>query len=347
MTDCTRREMLAGTGALVGAGLLGSPLLARPVRAAEETDLTEWFAKTDGAGTVVDATGEDEVVVQVGTAGNGGDFGFAPPVVRVDPGATVTWEWTGNGGSHNVVAEDGSFESEYYSEAGATFSAETPASGVVPYACAPHSPMGMRGALVVGDAAVALPGSAGASGPGTVGDDGAEKPSFDGWLDDTDNYDGVADRRGESEVTVDVGAMGNGGEFAFEPAAIRVDPGTVVRWEWVGTAGSYDVVDEELGYASEQVRGTGHEFALAFDGDGLSTYECTTYGDRGMRGVVFVGEGPVHTLTPTGVAAVAGTTGLLAAVGAAGLRLHLQTSSQYDPDADADADASANRGSAR
>ncbi|MDS0297807.1 halocyanin domain-containing protein [Halogeometricum sp. S1BR25-6] len=337
MTDCTRRDVLAGTGALVGAGLVGGPLLARPVRAAEETDLTEWFAKTDGADAVVDATGEDEVVVKVGSPGNGGDFGFSPVAVRVDPGVTVTWEWTGAGGSHNVVAEDGSFESEYYSEAGATFSTEAPVAGVVPYACAPHSAMGMRGALVVGDAAVALPGgSGGENGPadGASDDGDAEKPSFDGWLDRTDNYDGVADRRGESEVTVEVGAMGNGGEFAFEPAAIRVDPGTTVVWEWVGTAGAYDVVDDELGYASERVRGTDHEFALAFDGDGLSKYECTTYGDRGMRGVVFVGEGPVDTLTPTGVAAVAGTTGLLAAVGAAGLRLHLRTSSQYDPNAD-------------
>lgn len=333
MAHCTRREMLAGTGSLV----VGSALLARPVRAAEEADLTEWLAKTDGADAVVDATGREEVVVEVGAPGNGGDFGFAPPVVRVDPGATVTWEWTGSGGSHNVVAEDGSFESDYHSNAGATFSAEAPSAGVVPYACAPHSAMGMRGALVVGDAGVALPGgTGGASGDGGSGSD-SERPSFDGWLDGTDNYDGVADRRGESEVTVQVGAMGNGGKFAFEPAAIRVDPGTVVRWEWVGTAGAYDVVDETVGYASEQVRGTGHEFALAFDGDGLSTYECTNYGDRGMRGVVLVGEGPVDALTPTGVAAAAGATGLLAAAGAAGLRLHLQTMSQYDPGADADA----------
>ncbi|ELZ29899.1 plastocyanin [Halogeometricum pallidum JCM 14848] len=338
MTDCTRRDVLAGTGALVGAGLVGGPLLARPVSAAEETDLTEWFAKTDGADAVVDATGQTEVSVEVGAPGNGGDFGFSPPVVRVDPGTTVTWEWTGNGGSHNVVAEDGSFESDYHSEAGATFSAEAPESGVVSYACAPHSAMGMRGALVVGDAAVTLPGGPGGEGGSGAGGDGggdAENPSFDGWLDGTDNYDGVADRRGESEVTVKVGAMGNGGEFAFEPAAIRVDPGTTVVWEWVGTAGAYDVVDDTVGYASEQVRGTGHEFALAFDGDGLSKYGCTNYGDRGMRGVVLVGEGPVDVLTPTGVAAVTGATGLLAVVGAAGLRLHLQTSSQYDPDADA------------
>ena len=330
MPGYTRRQMLAGTGAL-----MGSALLARPARAAEATDLTEWLANTDGADAVVDATGRDDVAVEVGTAGNGGAFAFSPAVVRVSPGATVTWTWTGEGGSHNVVAEDGSFESAFATDAGATFSHSPSSPGVIPYACAPHSPMGMRGALVVGDVAVTLPGGAAAddaSASESDGGDDAPKPSFDGWLAGTDNYDGVADRRGESEVTVEVGATGNGGAFAFEPAAVHVDPGTVVRWEWVGTAGAYDVVDERVRYASERVRGTGHEFALAFDGDGLSTYECTTYRDRGMRGVVLVGDGPVDELTPMGVGVAAGTVGLATVGAALGVGLHLRTASQYDPD---------------
>ncbi|RYJ12877.1 halocyanin domain-containing protein [Halogeometricum borinquense] len=343
MTTYSRREMLVGTGAL-----MGSALLARPARAADATDLTEWLAKTDGADTVVDATGRDEVVVEVGTAGNGGDFGFSPAVVRVSPETTVTWKWTGKGGSHNVVAEDGTFESEYYSDAGATFAQTVSTSDVIPYACAPHSAMGMRGALVVGDVEVTLPGGTGASGEaGASASDGstgesesdetsadASAQSFDGWLAGTGNYDGIEDHRGESEVTIEVGATGNGGEFAFEPAAIHIDPGTVVRWEWVGTAGAYDVMDEQVGYASDQLRGTGHEYALAFDGDGLSKYECTKYGDKGMRGVVLVGDGPVDVLTPQGVGVAAGTVGLATAGAVLGVGLHLRTMSEYDPERD-------------
>ncbi|SFR35712.1 halocyanin domain-containing protein [Halogeometricum limi] len=323
--------MLVGTGAVVG-----SALLARPVRAAETVDLTEWFAKTDSVDGVTDATGQASVVVRVGTEGNGGDFAFSPPVVRVSPGATVTWEWTGAGGSHNVVAEGGAFESPYHTDAGATFAYTASSPSVVPYACTPHSPMGMRGALVVGDVAVTLPGGGG-GGEATAADGENEKtPTFDGWFDDTDNYDGVVDHRGASEVTVQVGAMGNGGAFAFEPAAIHVDPGTVVRWEWVGTAGAYDVVDETLSYASERHHGTGHDFALSFDGDGVSTYECTTYSDRGMRGAVVVGEGPVDTLTPMGTGVVAGAVGLATAGAAFGVRLHLRTMSAYEAESDGD-----------
>ncbi|QLG27939.1 halocyanin domain-containing protein [Halorarum halophilum] len=322
----TRRTVLAGTGAALGACLLPGQ-----VRAAGEdpTDLTEWFADTDGATEVVDERGTDAVTVAVGVDANGGAFGFGPPAVRVDPGTEVTWEWTGNGGSHNVVAEDGSFGSEYDDAAGTTFAYTPTESGVIRYACAPHKAMGMRGTLVVGDAAVTFPG--GATGGDAETPTGTPEPeqlgpmrSFDGWLDGTSNYRGVADRRGEAEVTVKVGATGNGGEFAFEPAAVHVDPGTVVRWEWVGTAGAYDVVDPALGYASEQVQGTGKTFALRFDGDGLSKYECTEYGDQGMRGVVLVGEGPVGELTWRGVGAAAGVAGLVAAPIALGVRYHFE-----------------------
>ena len=98
-----------------------------------------------------------------------------------------------------------------------------------------------------------------------------------------------------------------------------------MTWEWVGSTGPYDVVDPDLGYRSEQVDGAGHTFAVEFGGDGLSTYECTEYGDQGMRGVVLVGDGPRNVLSPAGV-------GGLGAVGAAvagalgyGLRLNEET----------------------
>jgi plastocyanin len=49
------------------------------------------------------------------------------------------------------------------------------------------------------------------------------------------SYDGsVADMTEQSEVTVETGAEGNGGNFAFEPAAIRIDTGTTVVWKWTG-----------------------------------------------------------------------------------------------------------------
>lgn len=255
-------------------------------------------------------------------------------MARVDPGTTVTWEWTGEGGSHNVADIDGAFASEFFSEAGATFEYVADAEGVYRYECEPHSPMGMRGVLVVGDAEVILPSDAEPSSedPGReeAGDAPAEEAElgpmrdFDGWLDGTDNYRGVADRRGESEVTIRVGAAGNGGAFAFDPAAVHVDPGTTVVWEWVSDAAAYDVVDEAIDFASDQVKATGHVFALQFDGDGESRYTCTKYGKQGMRGVVVVGDGPTQTLTTAGTVGAVGVAGVAVTPMALGLRYHFQ-----------------------
>jgi len=309
-------------GTVLAAGA-GTGALARPARGAEAVDLSEWFAKTDGTDGVVDATGESEVTVEVGTSGNGGNFAFAPPVLRVDPGTRVVRRWTGEGGTHDVVAEDGTFESATSSTAGETFEWTPESTGVVAYARTPHRALGMRGAVVVGDVRVDLGDGSGteesraanSSATDPSGSDGADSDleparSFDGWLADTSNYEGVLDATGESEVTVAVGARGNGGQFAFDPPAVHVDPGTTAIREWVGDTGPYDVVDSDLGYRSEQVSGPSHTFGGEFGGDDLSTYERSEYGDEGMRGVVLVGDDPKETLSTAGI-------GTLGAAGAA------------------------------
>ncbi len=342
----TRRRFLATTaGVALGAGLLARPAAAQ---GGGGVDLAAWFENTDGVGEVVDARGKSTVEIAVGAKGNGGAFAFDPAAVRVDPGTTVVWKWTGQGGTHNVAAENGAFTSDYYAEAGKTYEYTPKKTGVVPYACVPHKAMGMKGALVVGDAQVSLDGAGeGGAGNGTAGGDGAASDgegsgegkgegdparTFGGWLENTDNYDGVVDKRGENRVTVKVGAKGNGGEFAFEPAAVHVDPGTTVVWKWVGDAGAYDVVDETLGYHSERVAGPGHRFAMRFGGGGVSTYECETYGDRGMRGVVVIGDPNDRVISDAGKAALGG--GALAFVAPLlyGLRLHAKNTTGPDHD---------------
>jgi len=157
MTDTTRRDFLKGaataTAATVGAGA------ATGGATAQSDGLSSWFEDVGNYDGVVDETGSDEVTISVGAEGNGGGFAFGPAAVRVDPGTTVVWEWTGDGGGHNVVAENGDFESETTSDAGHTFEYTPEESGVVRYACTPHKPMGMKGALVVGDAEVGAGGS--------------------------------------------------------------------------------------------------------------------------------------------------------------------------------------------
>jgi len=106
----------------------------------------------DGAinfdGNMEDHTGKDSVEVQVGV-GQGG-LGFGPAAIKVSPGTTVTWVWTGEGGAHNVVAESEAFDSGT-SEAGAgvTFEHTFEESGTETYYCNPHKVSGMKGAVVV------------------------------------------------------------------------------------------------------------------------------------------------------------------------------------------------------
>lgn len=103
-------------------------------------------------GEIVDATGQDSVTIDVGA----GDIGlqFAPVAVRVDSGTTIIWEWTGEGGEHNVIpAADSDFdvspEAELIQEAGHTADASFDEAGNFLYVCEPHQGNGKVGAVVV------------------------------------------------------------------------------------------------------------------------------------------------------------------------------------------------------
>ena len=139
-----------GGGVAAGAALGAAPATARAQ--SDGTDLGSWFDGVSNYEGVVDGTGSDSVAAEVGVEANGGAFGFAPAAVRVDPGTTVTWTWTGQGGSHNV-AGDG-FESELTDAGDHTFEHTFEEAGVYTYICTPHETLGMKGAVVVGDVEV-------------------------------------------------------------------------------------------------------------------------------------------------------------------------------------------------
>jgi halocyanin-like protein len=98
-------------------------------------------------GDAVDTTDDDNPTVDVG-AGNG--LAFDPAALRVSTGTTVTWEWTGEGGAHNVVAEDVDFESgNPVTEPDEPFEHTFESSGNYLYFCDPHKASGMKGAVIV------------------------------------------------------------------------------------------------------------------------------------------------------------------------------------------------------
>ncbi|MEF8786158.1 MAG: halocyanin domain-containing protein [Haloarculaceae archaeon] len=284
----SRRTLLkAGTGAAVTLAATSGTALAQD---------GNYGGYLEGAmnydGRTADYTGEDSVTVDVGAGDT--NLAFGPAAINVDPGTEVTWEWTGKGGAHNVVAEDESFTSgDPVGDEGTTFSYTFEEEGVYQYYCNPHKASGMRGVVAVGDTAegdVVAPDEL-----QSEGDDGGETGGgstdydFDGYLEDAMNYDGtVEDLRGEDSVTVDVGAGDTG--LAFGPAAIHIDPGTTVTWEWTGEGGAHNVVANTGAFESGEPQTSG-TYEYTFEEDGTHTYYCRPHEGAGMKGAVVVGEG--------------------------------------------------------
>ena len=126
-----------------------------------------------------------------------------------------------------------------------------------------------------------------AVGSGAVGTAAAqEQPDFGGWLSESDG--GFTDARGQSEVTVQVGAEGNGGAFAFSPAGLWVDTGTTVVWEWTGAGGQHNVVARDGAFESEYYQAAGTTFEHTFAATGVFPYYCEPHREFGMKGGVRV-----------------------------------------------------------
>lgn len=144
-----------GTRASGGASELATPLPSTPIDAsARPTVEFDYGGRLDDVsnydGRTVDARGEDAVKIDVGAEGNGGDFAFEPPAIWVDPGTSVVWNWTGEGGLHSVVADD-VFESGVATDdPESTFTYAPEETGVIEYVCVPHEGLGMKGVVAVG-----------------------------------------------------------------------------------------------------------------------------------------------------------------------------------------------------
>lgn len=145
----------------------GATAAATQTVAAQESPYGGWFDETDSYNGTVDGTGQETVTISVGAGSSG--LAFEPAAIAIDPGTTVVWEWTGQGGGHNVAAEDGSFESETVSEAGHTFEhtfGDDADGEIFKYVCVPHEALGMVGAVAVGDAVTPDVDAGSASGGG-------------------------------------------------------------------------------------------------------------------------------------------------------------------------------------
>ena len=158
--NLSRRRYLAGTGAALTIGTLAGCSGGGDGGGGEAVDdvpseIDDYLSEARMyEGTIMDFTGQDEVTVEVG-AGDVG-FAFSPAAIRIDSSTTVVWEWTGNGGAHNVASVEGS-ESDFdsgdsVSEEGHTFEQSFDNTGIQLYQCTPHQANGMLGAIEVVEA---------------------------------------------------------------------------------------------------------------------------------------------------------------------------------------------------
>ncbi|WP_188884280.1 halocyanin domain-containing protein [Halarchaeum grantii] len=249
------------------------------------TDSARGGATSNFDGTTVDKTGQDSVTIEVGAQGNGGPYGYAPPAVRVSPGTEVTFEWVSN--THDVQVESKPSGSSWegvdsIKNEGYTHSHTFETAGVYKYYCTPHLSMGMKGAVVVG--------GSGAGGGGS--------PEWGDWFTDSGrggavgNYDGsTVDKTGQDSVTVEVGAQGNGGTYAYSPPALKISPGTEVTFEW--TSNTHDIQIESAPSGSswegvDSIKNEGYTHSHTFETSGTYRYYCTPHLSMGMKGGIFV-----------------------------------------------------------
>jgi len=140
----------------------------------------------------------------------------------------------------------------------------------------------------------AAAGSAAAAGTGAVaGGAAAQDAGLEEWLGEVSNYDGVVDETGSDAVTVEVGSEANGGPYGFGPAAVRVDPGTEVTFEWVSDTHNVVVESqpEDADWSGdEEINNEGYSYSHTFETEGAYLYYCNPHLSMEMKGAVVVGD---------------------------------------------------------
>jgi halocyanin-like protein len=278
---------LAGLGSL--AGCLGStselpavadaadPAAAETTASAEQclTDFLDGANGYDGYTERYGPDAEPTLVVGSSPAGTDAHDAFDPVVARVVPGTTVSWLWTGYGGPHNVVALDGSFDSgEPVDSNGIQFEHTFAEPGTYQYVSEPERGEGMRAVVEVAE-----PPS-------------SDYPAVDEWLVNADGYDGtIPDRRDYSTVTITVGSVADSDALDFAPPAVKLSPGTTVKWVWSGDGGPHNVAFEDHDIRLDSFEpGPGVHFEHTFEDTGVYRYACEPHESLGQRGAIVVEE---------------------------------------------------------
>jgi halocyanin-like protein len=131
-------------------GMRGVVEVAEPP-SGEYPAVDEWLGGVEGYdGSIPDRREYNRATITVGSAAGPNAFDFAPPAVKISPGTTVTWVWSGDGGPHNVAFEEEDIRLDSFElEPGVHFEHTFETAGIYRYACEPHESLGQRGVIVV------------------------------------------------------------------------------------------------------------------------------------------------------------------------------------------------------
>jgi halocyanin-like protein len=107
----------------------------------------------------------------------------------------------------------------------------------------------------------------------------------DNHLSDANGYNGsITDMTGEDSVTITNGSSEP--DYAFDPVAVRVDPGTEVTWEWVSP--SHSVTHTGDAFDSGIRNDSSATFSYTFEETGNFPYYCTPHRSIGQKGAIVV-----------------------------------------------------------
>jgi halocyanin-like protein len=123
---------------------------------------------------------------------------------------------------------------------------------------------------------------------GDDGGNGGNVPSaVSDHLSEANGFDGsVEDMTGQDSVTIENGA-GSADSYEFSPAAIRIDSGTEVTWEWVSAGHTVTVVEGDADIDTA-IESEGFTKSYTFENSGNVLYECTPHAGLGQLGAVIV-----------------------------------------------------------
>lgn len=162
MNDATRREIIAGAGALVTVSVVGcigddDNNDDDEVRTPEEVAV-DWVSPADNVddeGDIVDMTDEDSVQVDHGEIGVDGNYISEPGIIRVTPGTEITYVWVSPGHSLTEVEGQGETISDWEDNdddvegEGFEHTTSFEDTGVALWECIPHRADNHRGAVIV------------------------------------------------------------------------------------------------------------------------------------------------------------------------------------------------------